>query len=177
VAAGAWVSQVAPRIARFPPVTVSQQQVFHFPRRDPSLDWPVFVHKEEALSMFGLPGGADGGPGNAQKVAEHGGGRVTTAAGRDGIVDAAARERVVAYVRDWLPGLVPEPFNETTCLYTTTADEDFVLDRRGPLVVCSACSGHGAKFAPWLGVQAARLAAKDGFGPLRFRLDRPALAV
>ena len=29
-------------------------------------------------------------------------------------------------------------------------DEDFVLDRRGPIIVCSACSGHGAKFAPWV---------------------------
>jgi glycine/D-amino acid oxidase-like deaminating enzyme len=175
VAAGAWVPDVAHQITGFPTVTVSQQQIFHFPRRDPSVDWPVFVHKEDGLSTFGLPGGGDGGPANAQKVAEHGGGRVTTAASRDGIVDPAARSRVTAYVREWLPGLLPEPFNETTCLYTTTADEDFVLDRRGAIVVCSACSGHGAKFAPWLGVQAARLAAGEGPGPARFRLDRPTL--
>ena len=47
---------------------------------------------------------------------------------------------------------------ELTCLYTTTATEDFILDRRGPFVVCSACSGHGAKFAPLTGEIAADLA-------------------
>ena len=30
-------------------------------------------------------------------------------------------------------------------------DEDFVLDRIGPLVVASPCSGHGFKFAPLIG--------------------------
>ena len=76
-------------------------------------------------------------------------------------------------MKDWLPGLVPSPLNETTCLYTSTADEDFILDQRGPIIVCSACSGHGAKFAPWLGDQAAKLAAGDGTVEDRFRLDRP----
>jgi len=38
-----------------------------------------------------------------------------------------------------------------TCLYTNTPDEDFVLDRRGPVVIGSPCSGHGFKFAPLLG--------------------------
>jgi glycine/D-amino acid oxidase-like deaminating enzyme len=58
---------------------------------------------------------------------------------------------VVELVRRSLPGLVPEPFAEATCLYTSTANEDFVLDRMGPVVACSPCSGHGAKFAPLIG--------------------------
>jgi sarcosine oxidase len=41
--------------------------------------------------------------------------------------------------------------------------------------VCSACSGHGAKFAPWLGTQVAKLAAGDGTVLEQFRLDRPGL--
>jgi monomeric sarcosine oxidase len=171
VAAGAWVETLVSGIVPFPPVTVTQQQVFHFPRRDPSIDWPVFVHRH-ALFVYGLPGGRDGGEHNAQKVAEFDSGTVTTATDRDGIVDPAARSRLVGYVQDWLPGLVSSPLNETTCLYTSTADEDFVLDQRGPIIVCSACSGHGAKFAPWLGDQAAKLAAGDGTVEDRFRLDR-----
>jgi glycine/D-amino acid oxidase-like deaminating enzyme len=174
VASGAWVSEIMCGAVPSPPVTVTQQQVFHFPRQDPSLEWPVFIHQGH-LSVYGLPGGADGGEGNAQKVAEHDNGKVTTAAARDGRVDAAARSRLVEYVKQWLPGLVPEPFNETTCLYTSTADEDFVLDQRGAVIVCSACSGHGAKFAPWLGTEAAKLAAGDGRVLDRFRLDRPGL--
>ncbi len=171
VAAGAWVEALLSGLVPFPWVTVTQQQVFHFPRRDPSIDWPTFVHRH-ALFVYGLPGGRDGGEHNAQKVAEYQSGAVTTATGRDGIVDPAARSRLVGYVQDWLPGLVASPLNETTCLYTSTADEDFVLDQSGPIIVCSACSGHGAKFAPWLGDQAARLAAGDGTVEDRFRLDR-----
>ncbi len=172
VAAGAWVAGLLDGIVPFPPVTVTQQQIFHFARRDPSTAWPTFVHRGTSL-VYGLQGGRDGGEQNAQKVAEYESGNVTTAATRDGVVDAEARARVVEYVATWLPGLVPEPFNETTCLYTNTADEDFVLDRYGRIIVCSACSGHGAKFAPWLGTQVARLAAGDGTVEERFRLDRP----
>jgi monomeric sarcosine oxidase len=174
IAAGAWVADLVRGLVPFPPVTVTQQQVSHFPRRDLSVDWPTFVHRG-ALFVYGLPGGRDGGEGNAQKVGEHGNGRVTSASSRDGTVDPLARSRLVDYVRNWLPGLGPEPFNETTCLYTTTADEDFVLDRCGAIIVCSACSGHGAKFAPWLGSEAAKLAAGDGTVLERFRLDRPGL--
>ena len=45
-----------------------------------------------------------------------------------------------------------------TCLYTNTRDEGFVLERHGRVVVGSACSGHGFKFAPLVGRTLARLA-------------------
>ena len=55
------------------------------------------------------------------------------------------------------------PMRETalaseTCLYTNTADERFVLERQGRVVVGSACSGHGFKFAPIVGRTLAALA-------------------
>lgn len=38
------------------------------------------------------------------------------------------------------------------CLYTSTANEDFLLGRVGEKTVfASACSGHGFKFGPWVG--------------------------
>jgi sarcosine oxidase len=43
-------------------------------------------------------------------------------------------------------------------MYTNTSDERFILDRRGPVVVGSPCSGHGFKFAPLIGERLARLA-------------------
>lgn len=174
LAVGAWAPEVLPGLLPFPVVRVTQQQIAHFPRQDASGPWPIFVHKDE-VSVYGLPGGRDGGPGDGQKVAEHDGGRQTTATERDGVVEAVALARLVEYVKRWLPGLVPEPFNQTTCLYTTTADEDFVIERRGPLVVCSACSGHGAKFAPWLGQETVRLATSEHGAEARFRLERPGL--
>ena len=57
-----------------------------------------------------------------------------------------------------------------TCLYTSTASEDFILDRYGPLVVCSPCSGHGAKFAPLIGEIAADLACGGASPEPRFTL-------
>jgi sarcosine oxidase len=39
-----------------------------------------------------------------------------------------------------------------------TSDESFVLERRGRVVVGSACSGHGFKFAPAVGRRLADLA-------------------
>jgi sarcosine oxidase len=77
----------------------------------------------------------------------------------------------VEYVRRWLPGLDPTPRNEATCLYTQTPSEDFLLDRVGDLVVCSPCSGHGAKFAPLVGELVAGLVVGDASAvPDRFTL-------
>jgi sarcosine oxidase len=45
-----------------------------------------------------------------------------------------------------------------TCIYTSTADESFVLQHLGRVVVGSACSGHGFKFAPVIGERLAELA-------------------
>jgi sarcosine oxidase len=44
-------------------------------------------------------------------------------------------------------------------MYTTTADEHFILERRGNVVIGSACSGHGFKFAPAVGSRLASMAA------------------
>ena len=52
----------------------------------------------------------------------------------------------------------PEPVAAETCMYTTTADEAFILERRGRIVVGSPCSGHGFKFAPAIGERLADLA-------------------
>ncbi|TMR95246.1 FAD-dependent oxidoreductase [Nonomuraea basaltis] len=169
IAAGPWLADLLGGLVALPPLTVSQQQVFHFPRRDPEVLWPVVVHKD-TLSSYSLPGGRDGGPADGRKIAEHDAGGATTPDTRSGVIDPVARERITAYVREWLPGLDPEPFNETTCLYTSTATDDFVLDRAGPLVICSPCSGHGAKFAPLIGEYAADLAAGLPSSDARFTL-------
>ena len=134
VAAGPWLPELAHVLGAavdLPPLAVTQQQVFHFRHRDPAAAWPTIVHKAE-LQIFGMPSGADGGPVPAFKLGQHDGGTPTTAATRDGVVDQACRERIVRHVVDRLPGLDPEPVAEASCLYTTTPDDDFVLDRIGP---------------------------------------------
>ena len=53
----------------------------------------------------------------------------------------------------------PKPLGAETCVYTTTADESFVLERHGRIVVGSPCSGHGFKFAPAVAERLAALAS------------------
>ncbi|MFE7275827.1 FAD-dependent oxidoreductase [Streptomyces sp. NPDC057623] len=170
IAAGSWLPDLELPVP-LPQLRVTQQQVFHFRQRDPSVRWPTLIWDGE-LHLYGLPSGSDGGPFPAVKVAEHDRGTPTTARTRDRVVDPASRTRVSGFVRERLPGLEPDPVAEATCLYTTTPDEDFVLDRHGPFVIASACSGHGAKFAPLIGAMAADLATGHADPHPRFRLDR-----
>jgi sarcosine oxidase len=69
---------------------------------------------------------------------------------------------LIALVSDWVrrvhTDVDPEPVAAETCFYTNTADESFVLERNGRVVVGSACSGHGFKFAPVVGERLADLA-------------------
>ncbi len=173
VAAGAWTERLLRGPVRLPPLAVTQQQIFHFPRLVPDAEpWPSVIH-EHGGAIYHLAGGTDGGPADDRKVAEHRHGTPTTADARSGRVDPESRARVIEYVRRWLPGLDPEPGREATCLYTSTRSEDFIVDRVASLVICSACSGHGAKFAPLVGEMAADLVTDPGGSriPARFRLD------
>ena len=45
-------------------------------------------------------------------------------------------------------------------MYTNTADESFVIETHERIVVASACSGHGFKFAPLHGSVIAALAVE-----------------
>lgn len=171
IAAGAWAAPLLTGIVELPPLAVTQQQIFHFVRLDPGAElWPSVIHAD--ADIYHLAGGRDGGPADDRKIAEHRRGTPTTATARNGLVDPASRQRLIEYVKRWLPGLEPTPRREATCLYTTTPNEDFILDRVGTLVVCSPCSGHGAKFAPLIGELTADLATTPGKSqiPRRFQL-------
>lgn len=165
VAAGAWLAPLLGGVVDLPPLTVTQQQIAHFApatavgeRAGAPAPWPVFIYQDGAENYYGLPGGRDGGVPGAMKIGEHAAVRATTATDRDFGIDPAVRARLVDFVAARLPGLTATPVNEATCLYTRTANEDFILDRSGPFVVASPCSGHGAKFAPLLGEIIADLA-------------------
>ncbi|MEU4161468.1 FAD-dependent oxidoreductase [Actinoplanes sp. NPDC026670] len=173
VAAGGWLPSLAADLPfQLPPLHVSKEQAFHFPYRDPVADWPTTVHKQADIATYSLPGGRDAGH-RGHKVAEYlGGTGIPSAAGNDGIVDPDNRRRVVEYVEKYLPGLVPEPYAETTCVFTMTPTEDFVIDTAGPFTVASPCSGHGAKFAPLLGALIADSALGVAPAADRFRVPR-----
>jgi sarcosine oxidase len=85
-----------------------------------------------------------------------------------------------ARVVDWVRRRIDAPASirrTQTCLYTCAPDDDFVVDRVGPIVIASPCSGHGFKFTPLIGELVADLATgAEPRSPIdRFGLDRAAL--
>lgn len=181
VAAGGWLPQLLESLSLpssflsgMPAIEVRQEQAYHFPYADNTdhgtSPWPTFIHKRTGWQAYGLPGGRDAGF-RGQKVAQYNGGKILpSAAEQDGQIDPGNRRRVIEYVEQYLPGLVPEPYAETTCLFTNTPTEDFILDRADGITILSPCSGHGAKFAPLIGQLAADLATGAGPVPDQFRL-------
>jgi sarcosine oxidase len=75
-----------------------------------------------------------------------------------GVPEPRLIEQITRWARETYRLAEPEPTAAETCLYTTTPDETFILERRGRLVIGSPCSGHGFKFAPAIGERLADLA-------------------
>jgi sarcosine oxidase len=58
----------------------------------------------------------------------------------EGGPDPALVDRVAEWVSRTYLDADPEPVAAETCIYTTTPDERFILERRGRVVIGSACS-------------------------------------
>lgn len=167
VTAGPWMAKVLADgglAARRPPLRVVQDQVQHFRPRagDRPGSWPSFVHHREPWH-YGLAT-----PHEGVKVA-CGAASVDVDPDARPLRDPRLEQAVVDYVADWLPGLDPTPHGPALCLSTLTPSRGFVVDRVGPIVIGSPCSGHGFKFTPLVGRLLADLALGRP-GPERFRL-------
>jgi len=149
VTAGSWVRDLVPAV----PVTVTRETVAYFRREGPPPPSIVDLNAETGgHGMYSLHDPVHG----LKAGAHHAGAEADPDA--DGTPDPAIVERIVAWVAERFPDVDPDPVDAQTCLYTTTADQHFVLERRGRVVVGSACSGHGFKFAPAVGRRLAELA-------------------
>ena len=146
---GWWIRELVPDV----PVTVTRETVCYFHRE--GVPAPAIVELDEITRGHGMYSLYD--PVHGLKAGEHHRGPVVEPNG-DGTPDPASVARVSAWVASRLPTVEPEPIAAETCLYTSTADGSFVLERRGRIVVGSACSGHGFKFAPVVGRRLADLA-------------------
>lgn len=167
VAAGPWTAETLSGLVPLPPLTVTREQVFYFAPASASHPWPCFIHRGEP-THYGLDT-----PGRGIKVAEHHTGSAVTADGRSFEVEREGAERLTQYVRTWMPGLRPQPSSFETCLYTSTATEDFVVDRHERLIVAAGFSGHGFKFTPLIGKLLAGAVEGTGDMPALFRFSRP----
>jgi sarcosine oxidase len=158
ITSGAWTESLLRRVVQLPNLVVTLQQPAHFPVRNPATDWPSFVHYREStdgnaeVPAYGLraPEGV--------KVGIHGRGRAWNPDDRSSGPDEVASEALQTYVRQWIPGVVSDEPSPMQCLYTSTDNEDFVIDRIGSLTVGCGFSGHGFKFVPAVGELLADLA-------------------
>jgi sarcosine oxidase len=178
ITAGGWAAGLlGGALARAPRLTATLQRIRYFVPRDAGSHWPTMIEWIPAGMTWYVVPQAGGAPG--VKVASHDRGPVVDpATGPFTDVDPQAEERAAAYVRDRMPGLDPAGVDPETCLYTMTPDEDFVVDRAGPVVVGGGGSGHAFKFGPLLGEMLADLAqGRDTNLPRqRFALTRRGLA-
>ena len=148
VTAGAWVSTLVEL-----DVTVTREVVIYFRFDEP---FPSLIDRAKG-DTFGRLGYGLVAPGIGVKAGLHHSGPVADPDER-GKPDPRSIERVIAWAAGRFRGLDPLPVRAETCLYTNRSDEEFVLERRGRIVVGSACSGHGFKFAPLVGRKLAALA-------------------
>ncbi|WIB43139.1 FAD-dependent oxidoreductase [Curtobacterium sp. MCLR17_058] len=174
-AVGSWAPTLvgellAGRGAGLPAIRVTQEQPAHFPSHLPDAAWPSFVHWADGDDVYGLLT-----PGEGVKVGFHGTGPVVDPDHRDFTPVPAEAERLQAYVARYVPGVDATKPTFISCLYDNSPDEDFVIDRVGPLTVATGFSGHGFKFAPLLGEMLADL-AMGGVPHPRFALPEPAPA-
>ena len=89
---------------------------------------------------------------------------------RDYTPDVDGEQRLAQYAESWLPGVDSTRVESITCLYTSTPDSNFVIDRVGAVTVAAGFSGHGFKFGPALGELVADLVDGTTLAPEVFRL-------
>lgn len=173
VAGGAWSASLLPM--RLPLAVTRQVQAWlavgdreaAMPPRLPA--W--LVDRGAAPPLYGVPidpraGRESPGRGLA-KIAVHGGGDAADPDRVDRVVAAAEREELDRLAAAHLPGLPGRVAAASVCLYTSTPDGHFVVDRSEGGRIAFACgfSGHGFKFAPAIGEALADL-AMHGASPL-----------
>lgn len=181
VAAGAWT----PGLVDLPPGLLTlQPQTLHWFAADEPADYaaarfPTFIWSRgtgEGESAYGFPI-APGAPTRAVKLGVETRREVSRPEQRDDQGPDPAELAFERAVAGRLAGLSRRVVKSAICMYTSTADSDFVVGRlpgRPRTLIASACSGHGFKHSAGLGESLA-LAVTDGdrmiptaFDPGRF---------
>ena len=179
VAAGPWAPKLLEMVGVEVPLVVERQTLHWFdqlatpdvfePERCPVA---LIEHAPDRI-FYVMPNLGDG-----VKAAIHYEGALVAPDDVDRDVSDADTAPVRALVRRFVPAAGQHIGESAVCLYTNTPDRDFVIDRPAgapEVVVISACSGHGFKFASAIGEVAAQLALGDSpildvahFGVRRF---------
>lgn len=165
VTAGPWTGQVLAGSLEVPAIAASQEQPRFFAPLDESAQWPVFVHRRAATPAYGVFE-----EGRGVKVGLHATGPVISLDQRDFEVEPTRDAALIAYVREWFPGVDVTRSEAISCLYDSTTRSDFVIDRRGPISVATGFHGEGFKFVPLVARYLTDLVTGTGSVPGVFKL-------
>ena len=181
VCADAWTNRLLEPLGHRVAMAVTREQVSYFPTSD--LDdlrigrLPVWIWMDDP-SFYGFPTFGPPEVADSAKGSEDCGGPEVDPDTRTFDPDDVMERRLGGF----MAGLLGDRFGPprtTTCLYTLTADRDFVIDRLPdhPNVCVGLGAAHGFKFAGWFGRTLAALASGEAPEPhlAPFTIDRPAL--
>jgi sarcosine oxidase len=143
-------------------------------------NFPVFIWElqESRQGIYGFPA-IDGQGGGVKIASEQGERRTTPETVVREVSELETRVMHDTLVARNLPGVSSNCVKSSSCLYTTTPDANFVIDRHpdmASVIIASPCSGHGFKHSAAIGEVLAELALEGrstldisafGFGRLQ----------
>jgi sarcosine oxidase len=171
VAAGPWTSDLLVPLGISVPLApaVAQMTFLDAPTmvdRPGIADWP----EPDGVGVYGHPV-----PGVGYKLAFDAGAEGWQPDTEEWPVDRTEEARLLGWMSEHLGGVAQRVAYSQRHPWTLTPDSDFVIDRRGPLVLACGCSGHAFKFGPALGPLVADVVDGNPPNPL-FELARPGLS-
>lgn len=162
---GAWVS---PEFAKLGiPLRVRRKVLFWHRISEPAKfrDTPVWIWKNQEHAFYGFPT-LDGA---TMKSAEDTGGEyLDHADARDFGIRPGDDEALTPFLHTAFPGLIHGVDRGKTCLYTDSADKNFIVGfhpEHPQVLLASCCSGHGFKLSSAMGEVLAKTAQSGKLPP------------
>lgn len=145
VSAGAWARTLLPEFAGR--LEIKRRVMAWFATPEPRLLPAMFIDNDDGVYGMSTPRGF-------YKLGLHAIGGAVDDPAQVREPDAADAEMLSAHASLLLPKHDPNPVRMARCLYTVTPDESFLIAPSAAherVLLFSACSGHGFKYAPVLG--------------------------
>lgn len=178
---GSWMNHLLKNFNLHLPLLIDLNHVFYFKFKDPKKNYdlfPIYLVSYEGNCYYGFPNINNG---NGFKISIY----KQNISFKD--VDDIERikmkdhifNKIMKFGENFISGFNKDSIEIIkclNCLYTSTPDYDFILDyipnTNQKVVIASACSGHGFKFASRTGEHAANLILKKENPIENFKLQR-----
>ncbi len=165
--AGAWAPDLLAGL--IPELRVTRQMLAWVQAKNPTVysqeNFPCWVIADPEHGLFyGFPFLSADQPGDFSgfKIARHLPAKAVSPNIPNQDVDLEELAIIKNCMQKYFPGLLTEGIQTKNCLYTNSADEDFIIDflpgYGGNLIIACGFSGHGFKFVPVIGTILADMA-------------------